>query len=67
MATKGKYVNEAAPYIAEYVSRMQFAKLGITQPLAELDCLSADALLTVAAEYAEAEADQTKKASRRRR
>lgn len=60
--TKGSYVNEAHPYVLEYIARSRLAKLGFTQSLGELDCITADALLMVDLEYAEIQAKEQKAA-----
>lgn len=49
----------------EYVTRKRLSALGITQNLADLDCITAEALMCVDMEYAAYEADEAKKASLR--
>lgn len=61
MVKGSDFVNEAAPFVMEYVSRQRLAKLGFMDDLNELDCLTADALLLIDAEVHAAQADLLKK------
>lgn len=62
--TKGNYYNEAMPYVLEYTMRKQLAALGFEQRFDDLDCLTAEALILIDAEYAGVMADEQKKAMR---
>lgn len=61
VAMKGKYQNEAAPFIVEYVTRKRLAALGMYEPLGDVDCITAEALLFIDAEYAGLEAEKAAK------
>lgn len=54
-------VNEAAPYLAEYVTRKRLAKLGFTSPLDALDSLKADIFCMIDAEIDDLQAKEIKK------
>ena len=55
-----------APYVAEYNSRLVFAKLGYTSPLSELDDKTAQVFLEISARYAKLEAAKHKAAIKKK-
>lgn len=61
VAMKGKYQNEAAPFIVEYVTRKRLAALGMYEPLSEVDCITAEAMMFIEAEYASLEVEKAAK------
>jgi len=48
------------------VARKRLTALGFTEPLSELDCITADILLFIDIEYAALMADEAKKFSKRK-
>ena len=52
-------------YIMEYMTRMRLTSLGFTDDLSSLDCITAEALLTIDAAVEEIKAEEMKKASKR--
>jgi len=57
------YINETWPWVAEYMNRMRFAKLGWTEPFSELDCLTAEAMILIDTEVRKITSEQMQKPS----
>jgi len=59
-------INEAAsPFIAEFWSRQKLAKLGYVEPFDQLDCLTAEALLTIDAEIDAIKSEEMEKLAKK--
>lgn len=51
---------EAAPYLAEYISRKRLASLGFTSPISELDCIKAEIFCMIDTEIQVLQSQETK-------
>jgi len=56
-AKDASYVNESAPYIAEFFMRQRLSKIGLTSSLDDLDSITAEVFIAIDAEVEKFKAD----------